>query len=101
MFFFSSTNVYEFNKLHILLFFNLFVYRCTDGFSTKTAQISIFGIPLWYQSNTPRTAISPTVRPGECWAFRGFPGFLGKLIYLHIIIIIYYYTLLKLYFIYI
>ena len=44
----------------------------------KTAQISIFGIPLWYPTNTPRTAIAPSVQPGECWAFQGFPGFLGK-----------------------
>ncbi|GAB0096146.1 uncharacterized protein DMENIID0001_116220 [Sergentomyia squamirostris] len=50
--------------------------RCTESYHTKTAQISIFGIPLWYPSNTPRTAISPSVQPGNCWAFQGFPGFL-------------------------
>lgn len=42
----------------------------------KSAEISIFGIPLWYKSNTPRTVISPTVQPGECWSFQGFPGYL-------------------------
>lgn len=42
----------------------------------KSAEISIFGIPLWYPSNTPRTVISPSVHPGECWAFQGFPGFI-------------------------
>lgn len=52
--------------------------RCTETYHTKSAQISIFGIPLWYPTNTPRTAISPTVQPGQCWAFQGFPGFLGK-----------------------
>uniref|UniRef100_A0A1B0D740 Uncharacterized protein n=1 Tax=Phlebotomus papatasi TaxID=29031 RepID=A0A1B0D740_PHLPP len=52
--------------------------RCTESYHTKTAQISIFGIPLWYPSNTPRTAISPNVQPGNCWAFQGFPGFLGE-----------------------
>lgn len=53
--------------------------RCTESYQTKSAQISIFGIPLWYPTNTPRIAISPNVQPGECWAFQGFPGFLGKL----------------------
>lgn len=38
--------------------------------------MSIFGIPLWYATNTPRTVISPSVQPGECWAFQGFPGYL-------------------------
>lgn len=56
--------------------------RCTENYHIKSAQISIFGIPLWYPSNTPRIAISPTVQPGECWAFQGFPGFLGKLKFL-------------------
>jgi SUN domain-containing protein 1/2 len=50
--------------------------RCTETYRTKSAEISIFGIPLWYPSNTPRTVISPSVHPGECWAFQGFPGFL-------------------------
>ncbi|XP_036330455.1 uncharacterized protein LOC118742467 isoform X2 [Rhagoletis pomonella] len=50
--------------------------RCTESFQPKSAQISIFGIPLWYPTNTPRIAISPQVQPGECWAFQGFPGFL-------------------------
>ncbi|XP_017153910.1 uncharacterized protein LOC108163253 isoform X2 [Drosophila miranda] len=50
--------------------------RCTESYQTKTAQISVFGIPLWYPTNTPRVAISPNVQPGECWAFQGFPGFL-------------------------
>lgn len=52
--------------------------RCTESYQTKSAQISVFGIPLWYPSNTPRVAISPNVQPGECWAFQGFPGFLGR-----------------------
>lgn len=52
--------------------------RCTESYQTKSAQISVFGIPLWYPTNTPRVAISPTVQPGNCWAFQGFPGFLGE-----------------------
>ncbi|XP_055916285.1 klaroid protein isoform X2 [Eupeodes corollae] len=50
--------------------------RCTENYPIKSAQISVFGIPLWYPANTPRIAISPNVQPGECWAFQGFPGFL-------------------------
>ncbi|XP_058457893.1 klaroid protein [Malaya genurostris] len=50
--------------------------RCTESYQTHSAQISIFGIPLWYPTNTPRTVISPTMQPGQCWAFSGFPGYL-------------------------
>ncbi|XP_065073365.1 klaroid protein [Ochlerotatus camptorhynchus] len=50
--------------------------RCTENYQTHSAQISIFGIPLWYPTNTPRTVISPTMQPGQCWAFSGFPGYL-------------------------
>ncbi|KAG5678012.1 hypothetical protein PVAND_007721 [Polypedilum vanderplanki] len=50
--------------------------RCTENYQAKSAEISIFGIPIWYPSNTPRTVISPSIAPGECWAFQGFPGFL-------------------------
>ncbi|KAJ6646402.1 Klaroid protein [Pseudolycoriella hygida] len=51
--------------------------RCTENYRAHY-QLSIFGIPIPYnyQSNTPRTAISPTVQPGNCWSFQGFPGFL-------------------------
>lgn len=55
--------------------------RCTENYQTKTAQLSVFGIPLWYPTNTPRIAISPNVQPGECWAFQGFPGFLGNFLF--------------------
>lgn len=50
--------------------------RCTENYRVKSAEISIFGIPIWYPNNTPRTVISPTIAPGECWAFQGFPGYL-------------------------
>lgn len=50
--------------------------RCTESYHAKTAQISVWGIPLWYPRNTPRTAIAPDITPGNCWAFQGFPGFL-------------------------
>lgn len=50
--------------------------RCTENYYSHAAQISIFGIPLWHQKNTPRTVITPSVNPGDCWAFQGFPGYL-------------------------
>lgn len=52
--------------------------KCTQVFQHRSAQISIFGIPLWYQTSTPRVVITPSVHPGQCWAFAGFPGYLGE-----------------------
>ncbi|XP_037039554.1 SUN domain-containing protein 2 isoform X2 [Bradysia coprophila] len=51
--------------------------RCTENYQAHY-RLSVFGIPIpfTYQTNTPRTAISPTVQPGNCWSFQGFPGFL-------------------------
>lgn len=50
--------------------------RCTESYQVKTAILSIFGVPIYYPTNSPRTAITPGVSPGECWAFQNFPGFL-------------------------
>ncbi|XP_071052330.1 klaroid protein-like isoform X2 [Onthophagus taurus] len=50
--------------------------RCTQIYHPKTAVISVFGIPIWYPSNTPRTVITPGNNPGQCWSFQNFPGFL-------------------------
>lgn len=50
--------------------------RCTETYNTGTAVVSVLGIPLWYPVNTPRTVITPGIKPGECWAFQNFPGFL-------------------------
>ncbi|KAK7004612.1 SUN domain-containing protein 1, partial [Biomphalaria glabrata] len=50
--------------------------RCSETFYKKTALVSVFGIPLWYTSNSPRTVIQPNVNPGECWAFKGTSGYL-------------------------
>jgi len=49
--------------------------RCTETYIQKTALYSIFGIPVWYPSNNPRTIIQPGVQPGQCWAFKGSAGF--------------------------
>uniref|UniRef100_A0A8C3X042 Sad1 and UNC84 domain containing 1 n=1 Tax=Catagonus wagneri TaxID=51154 RepID=A0A8C3X042_9CETA len=50
--------------------------RCSETFETKTALISLFGVPLWYFSQSPRVAIQPDIYPGNCWAFRGSQGYL-------------------------
>ncbi|CAH1794130.1 unnamed protein product [Owenia fusiformis] len=50
--------------------------RCSETYQRRTAQISMFGIPLWYNSNSPRTVIQPDVHPGQCWAFKGDKGYL-------------------------
>jgi SUN domain-containing protein 1/2 len=50
--------------------------RCSETYHRHTAQLSLFGIPLWYASNSPRTVIQPDIHPGQCWAFRGQQGYL-------------------------
>lgn len=50
--------------------------RCTETYNAGTAVISILGIGLWNPVNTPRTVITPGMKPGECWAFQNFPGYL-------------------------
>ncbi|XP_061258384.1 SUN domain-containing protein 1 isoform X10 [Bos javanicus] len=50
--------------------------RCSETYETKTALISLFGVPLWYFSQSPRVAIQPDIYPGNCWAFRGSQGYL-------------------------
>ncbi|XP_019397632.1 PREDICTED: SUN domain-containing protein 1 isoform X6 [Crocodylus porosus] len=50
--------------------------RCSETYETKTALISLFGIPLWYFSQSPRVVIQPEMYPGNCWAFKGSQGYL-------------------------
>ncbi|XP_028311861.1 SUN domain-containing protein 1 isoform X4 [Gouania willdenowi] len=50
--------------------------RCSETYETKTALMSLFGLPLWYFSQSPRVAIQPDVYPGNCWAFKGSQGYL-------------------------
>ncbi|KAL2078235.1 hypothetical protein ACEWY4_025920 [Coilia grayii] len=50
--------------------------RCSETFETQTALMSLFGIPLWYFTQSPRVVIQPDVQPGNCWAFRGSHGYL-------------------------
>ncbi|XP_069065955.1 SUN domain-containing protein 1 isoform X11 [Pleurodeles waltl] len=50
--------------------------RCSETYETKTALMSLFGIPLWYFSQSPRVVIQPDMYPGNCWAFKGCQGYL-------------------------
>jgi len=50
--------------------------RCTRAYMPRTALYSVFGVPLWYTSNSPRIVIQPGLQPGECWAFEGSEGYL-------------------------
>ncbi|XP_044034100.1 SUN domain-containing protein 1-like isoform X2 [Siniperca chuatsi] len=50
--------------------------RCSETYETKAALLSLFGVPLWYFSQSPRVVIQPDIHPGNCWAFRGSTGFL-------------------------
>ncbi|XP_043945617.1 SUN domain-containing protein 1 isoform X2 [Protopterus annectens] len=50
--------------------------RCSETYETKTALMSLFGVPLWYFSQSPRVVIQPEVYPGNCWAFKGSQGYL-------------------------
>ncbi|XP_052414417.1 SUN domain-containing protein 2-like [Carassius gibelio] len=50
--------------------------RCSETYKTRSACLSLFGIPLWYHSESPRVVIQPELYPGKCWAFRGSQGFL-------------------------
>ncbi|NXE60411.1 SUN2 protein, partial [Calcarius ornatus] len=49
--------------------------RCSETYEMRTALLSLFGIPLWYHSQSPRAILQPDVNPGNCWAFRGSEGF--------------------------
>ncbi|KAM4624539.1 SUN domain-containing protein 1 [Polymixia lowei] len=50
--------------------------RCSETYGTRTALLSLFGLPLWYFSQSPRVVIQPDVHPGNCWAFKGSNGYL-------------------------
>jgi len=49
--------------------------RCSETYHHKTALVRVFGIPFYFNTNTPRAVIQPSVMPGECWAFKGHVGY--------------------------
>ncbi|XP_037103285.1 uncharacterized protein LOC119120472 isoform X2 [Syngnathus acus] len=50
--------------------------RCSETYRTRSACLSLFGFPLWYPMESPRTVIrgEPMLLPGKCWAFHGAHG---------------------------
>lgn len=50
--------------------------RCSETYVTRSACVTLFGFPLWYPSESPRTVIQghSVMLPGKCWAFRGVQG---------------------------
>jgi hypothetical protein len=53
--------------------------RCTENFDQHSRRESVFGIPLWYTSYSPRSVIqrqSQNVNAGECWAIKGSEAYL-------------------------
>ncbi|XP_054636186.1 SUN domain-containing protein 2 [Dunckerocampus dactyliophorus] len=50
--------------------------RCSDTYRTRSACVTLFGFPLWYPTESPRTVIQgyPVMLPGKCWAFHGVQG---------------------------
>jgi len=48
--------------------------RCTETHDVSSAVYSVFGIPFWWERNSPRTILQPGVNPGQCWAFKGSRG---------------------------
>ncbi|XP_048869193.1 SUN domain-containing protein 1 isoform X2 [Brienomyrus brachyistius] len=50
--------------------------RCSETYETRSALMTLFGLPLWYFTQSPRVVIQPDVHPGNCWPFKGSKGFL-------------------------
>ena len=48
--------------------------KCTEPYQPSSAVMSVWGIPFWWDSNSPRTILQPGTSPGQCWAFRGSHG---------------------------
>ena len=48
--------------------------KCTEPYQMTSAVMSVWGIPFWWDNNSPRTILQPGTSPGECWAFRGSHG---------------------------
>lgn len=50
--------------------------RCSETYHIRSACVTLFGIPLWYPAESPRTVIQghPVLLPGKCWAFHGVQG---------------------------
>jgi len=48
--------------------------RCTENYEGSSAVLSVMGVPIWWETNNPRSILQPGMAPGQCWAFRGSTG---------------------------
>ena len=48
--------------------------KCTEPYQATSAVMSVWGLPIWWDANSPRTILQPGSAPGQCWAFRGSYG---------------------------
>ena len=48
--------------------------KCTEPYQATSAVMSVWGLPFWWDANSPRTILQPGSSPGQCWAFRGSYG---------------------------
>ncbi|XP_075248473.1 uncharacterized protein LOC142341425 isoform X3 [Convolutriloba macropyga] len=48
--------------------------RCTETYTEYASVVTLLGIPLWYQTPSPRIVIQPEMSPGNCWPFKGASG---------------------------
>lgn len=48
--------------------------QCSKTYTPTLATVSLFGIPLWHVSTSPKAIIQPQVYPGDCWAYEGSKG---------------------------
>ncbi|NWU71415.1 SUN1 protein, partial [Pterocles burchelli] len=48
----------------------------SETYEAKSRLFRVFGIPLWYSSQSPRAVLQPDVYPGNCWTFKGSQGYL-------------------------
>jgi len=53
---------------------SIFSTRCTENYELSSAVMSVWGVPIWWETNTPRSILQPGTAPGQCWAFRGSHG---------------------------
>lgn len=55
------------------------VFESSNTYRTRSACWSLFGIPLFYPHESPRTVLqgNDVMQPGRCWAFDGSLGFLS------------------------
>lgn len=48
--------------------------RCSETYKTRSACLSLFGIPLWYHSESPRTVIQVTAHTNAPTFLHGSPS---------------------------